>query len=350
MLDCWRGLACLIVVVFHSAFYISQDCTRDSWLTSWTTRGWVGVPMFFVISGYCISATVESTRRKEHPVSVYFARRVRRIYPPWIVFTCIAAMFVGISEILWRGSFADEIHGVPRPWWLGPVRWIGNLTLIEGWRPHVIPPTSDWFMGHGWTLGYEEQFYAVTGVLLLIARPYFFQGTAFVTAATLACLPFRGSVSGFFFDGYWLQFAVGVAVYWAVARNAAFWRFTVGSALVCFAAVMPHSSYMLYTPNNFEQSMFVALVFGAVLLMLWPLDEHSEHHALTPLRLCGLWCYSIYLVHWPVCKLLSHICWDVGLKTDMATAIVTIPICLGASLLAAWPFHVYVERRFLNQQ
>ena len=55
---------------------------------------WAGVPIFFVISGYCISATADSARRKGLPARTYFWRRFRRIFPPYWIFL-MAAVTVG---------------------------------------------------------------------------------------------------------------------------------------------------------------------------------------------------------------------------------------------------------------
>src|SRR5436853_2184504 len=98
-LDHWRGLACLMIVLFHASIYLmaSEDTSALKHLVTLQSRvatfavraihclGW-GVPIFFVISGYCIAATVDSSRRKAKPARNFFARRFRRIYPPFWIF------------------------------------------------------------------------------------------------------------------------------------------------------------------------------------------------------------------------------------------------------------------------
>jgi peptidoglycan/LPS O-acetylase OafA/YrhL len=84
-LDFWRGLACLFVVVLHSAHYVYEalptiDPVGKVILLIISKMG-VGVPMFFVISGYCIAATCDSARRKQYSPGSYFYRRFRRILP-----------------------------------------------------------------------------------------------------------------------------------------------------------------------------------------------------------------------------------------------------------------------------
>jgi len=69
-LDFWRGVACLMIVVFHASFYVAtpehlkrvkaSGGSVADWLMAGVTWLWAGVPFFFVISGYCVSATCES--------------------------------------------------------------------------------------------------------------------------------------------------------------------------------------------------------------------------------------------------------------------------------------------------
>ena len=77
----------------------------------------------------------------------------------------------------------------------------------------------------------------------------------------------------------------------------------------------------------------------------------SRLHALAllqPLRFCGRMCYSLYLVHWPICKSVSHVFFAFGIHDPMTTLIVTIPVAIGVSIFAAWSFHRLIEQRFIN--
>ena len=69
---------------------------------------------------------------------------------------------------------------------------------------------------------------------------------------------------------------------------------------------------------------------------------------LAPIRFCGTICYSLYLVHWPICKATSHLLSDAGFNSPSSAALIVLPCCMGASVAAGYGFHVLVERRFLN--
>lgn len=69
-LDFWRGVACLMVLAFHLSFYvldnpaISKPGGLGRIVYMAIEHAWVGVPMFFVISGYCITAACMSAGRR----------------------------------------------------------------------------------------------------------------------------------------------------------------------------------------------------------------------------------------------------------------------------------------------
>ncbi len=179
-LDAWRGLACLMVVVSHAAVFASHDpgiAQQGAWGALVAACGWmvVGVPLFFVISGYCIAATADATVARGGSVGGYFARRFRRIFPPYLAAVALVAIFALVVERLAApglvGAEFGPIAPVPDPATLSPLQWLGNLTLTETWRPLYDPARpARYQIGPAWTLCYEEQFYAVTGVILLLAR------------------------------------------------------------------------------------------------------------------------------------------------------------------------------------
>src|SRR3954454_448248 len=89
-LDHWRGLACLLVIVYHSTIvYLAthrDDGSALRRLLDFTHHFNVGVALFFVISGYCIAAAADNSRVRRDHIGTYFVRRFRRIYPPyWIM-------------------------------------------------------------------------------------------------------------------------------------------------------------------------------------------------------------------------------------------------------------------------
>ena len=362
-LDAWRGLACLIVVIFHANIYAvtpelveairsSQDVSVSDYLLFMTTRFWYGVPLFFVISGYCISASVDRHQQRAGTVRSYFLRRFRRIFPTLWVFIAVAIPLTTIVAVAAPLLMNDDVHGFWAPWWFSSWQWLGSLTLTESWRYHVVGDGNGYLFGHLWTLCYEEQFYAVAGACLFLAPKHFTKSIAAITvivAAMTVWFPSDPATHGFFFDGLWLQFAAGVGVYQALNYGSG--RSAVALvALLTAAAVhqyfqMPHWEI----DHTLHESNVVAFLFAIVLIGLHRFDKViARSPMVAPLTSCGLACYSIYLVHAPLVKGLSHAWYLLGFTSGLATLFVTIPSCLVVSIVLGKMFHRCVEQRFLN--
>lgn len=92
-------------------------------------------------------------------------------------------------------------------------------------------------------------------------------------------------------------------------------------------------------------AMACALAIG----WLWHYDSLlASCRMLGPLRWCGAMCYSLYLTHWPVCKLLSHGLYVAGVNDPWYTLCFSIPLSVMTSLGVSYLFFLAVERRFLN--
>ncbi len=362
-LDLWRGVACLVVVAYHAAVYTHTDAfeeqlrarggTAAEWLLAAVGRFWFGVPVFFVISGYCIAASADAARGKPGGVGRYFVRRVRRIYPPlWAATALGVVLALVLARTAWPGQGAADRVPMADPAGLSAVQWVGNLTLIEEWRPALGGPEKDYFLGQIWTLCYEEQFYLVVGVLLLVCPRRFFAGVWVVTALVLLNVAgperFQVRIPGLFSEGLWLSFAAGVAVYYR--RNHA--DATAGvlyEALLLAAAV----AAFRYDPDplghhkTLAKWTWVAAAFAVLACRLSPHDAAlSSARWAAPLRFCGRMCYSLYLVHPLVAVPVAWLFWRAGLTSPAVTVFVTLPLAVLASVPVGYAFCRLVEQRF----
>jgi peptidoglycan/LPS O-acetylase OafA/YrhL len=350
-LDAWRGAACLAVVLYHSALYYVMT-TDSSDLPTRILRlfdyGRLGVPVFFVISGYCITATADGSRRRSRTTSSFFVRRFRRIFPPyWVVLLMYVPIVIIVDVVIAPGLLSSEPRAQLRPWWFSASQWVGNLTLTETWRAHLFGSPRAHFVGQSWTLCYEEQFYAIAGALLCLSSRRFFSAALVVTVAAflVQCLAslYQIDVRGFFWDGSWLMFAAGVLVYFhinyaeAAAKKATYLALVIG-IVVCLVGSVPMSS-----------GCWAAFGFALLILVLHPRDQEIANSKwLRPFAYCGTMCYSLYLVHELVVRVVQKGLYSAGVRTGAATLAVTVPACVVSSLLVGWGFYLLVERRFLN--
>ena len=138
-LDGLRGLSILLVILFHYG-YLSV--------------GWIGVQVFFVLSGYLISSIL--MRETKYPLGFYlkrfYWRRVWRIFPlyfSFLIFLTAAMAFTGFSP-----AFRQQ--------WLSLFTYTFNFARVF---PHFIYP---FYWAHMWSLSVEEQFYLVWPLAVFI--------------------------------------------------------------------------------------------------------------------------------------------------------------------------------------
>lgn len=354
-LDMWRGVACVMVVLYHSTLVFHSSAGQDANsaglaapILGWLHHGSLGVPLFFVISGYCIAAAARGAQEKNLPIGTYFWRRFRRIYPPyWIALVALVLLFVAIDWKVAPGIFSDQPWAQLRPWWFSPSQWLGNITLTESWRYHLGGSQRAHVIGQSWTLCYEEQFYFVMGLLLFLPRKWFFAGCGIVSMLCLACQQVACScevnVSGFFFDGHWFSFAFGILVFYALTC----WK--LAGQLTGALAVAVAGIALSQLPGLESHHLIVSGLFAALLVITKPLDALIVGVVwLRPLFWCGTMCYSLYLVHQLLVAGVSRGCYWAGLTTAEETLFITVPLCVVVSLVAGWAFYQFVERRFLN--
>ncbi len=360
-LDAVRGMACLMLLLYHATFYADHSWSSADPAT-WSLAGlavnlvgrlWMGVPMFFVVSGYCIAASVDSLRRKPHSLSQYFYRRIRRIYPPFWAAILLGAGFTW--AVGWNSVVAEQCLQLPKLASFTPVDWIANITATASWLPELLGGERTYLLLNTWTLCYEEQFYAVTGLLLVLASRRFFSACYSIALGALVIrhlCRWRGiAIDGYFFDGHWLLFAAGILLYhrvnylqgraawWAHGALAAGMVYGLGERLFAASAHDRHvGEYIL-----------VAAAFALLLSPLKRWDERlAAHWSLRPFQWTGSFSYSIYLVHFPITVWIGCVMAAAGWHSDLRVLIGTMPLCLVVSLAVAWMFHRFIERHFAN--
>ena len=295
-LDMWRGVACLMIVVLHASLWAKFDDNAiqraahplASIAIDIFHRFGAGVPIFFVISGYCIAATADSTRRRSKRITLdYFKRRLRRILPPYWAMVAIAIALSVVVEMAGHAdllSLSPTVGAIPRPGSLTATQWLGNLTLTETWRAHLFGPAGNKFLGPSWTLCYEEQFYVVCGLLLLVSPRRFFTGAMIITAATAVIVVGTAihpteKIDGFFFDGPWLIFAFGVFVYYHLnyrtgKRSVAI---PIGLLATLFALAFIRYGLLRHSDDAVAKDQIFGIlngvVFALLILALRPMDE-----------------------------------------------------------------------------
>jgi peptidoglycan/LPS O-acetylase OafA/YrhL len=361
-LDFWRGMACLMVVIYHSANYLTTQLQEAHGVARFTFSAigyfWLGVPLFFVISGYCISATCDSARRKPGSARTYFWRRYRRIFPPYWIFSAITVLVLLVAGSVHQSElFTNGMHHMVNPNELSGSQWLGNVTLTESWRQLVFGDQRQYLLGQAWSLCYEEQFYLLCGLLLLLVPNFFFRATTYLSvlvgAAAATAWFLHAPSDGLFFDGRWFTFFFGVLVYWIQNYSSRYLDADISRAAlvasILIVALFTIRPLRIYALSGARLEFASALIFALALLCLRRFDAKiTSSPMLFPISWCGSMCYSLYLSHWTVVKPISMCLWRNGFRSPSATMFITIPACLAASIVVSRAFYLLVEKRFLN--
>lgn len=148
-LNAVRGLAVLLVLLHNTDVYPSLHL---HWISA---NGWMGVDLFFVLSGLLITGILLDTKQSDGFFRNFYARRCLRIWP--LYYSALLFMFVMVPVL--RPSEAHAIFEArSSPWWAYPV-FLQNYLV-------PIPTSATGLLGVTWSLAVEEQFYLVWPVVV----------------------------------------------------------------------------------------------------------------------------------------------------------------------------------------
>ena len=308
-LDSMRGFAAAWVVLFHLNEVGQFSPNAYQWFVK---AGSLGVPIFFVLSGYAIHSSVLRAPK----LKVFLQRRFFRIYPPYIA-SLLIVMIVVLSRKLETGY--NDLITLPHDF----VGWLETITLTTKPITSTIP--INWVY---WTLSYEAAFYLWLAIALAMPK----MRLLFLFFPVVLSLIWNDMP--IFFINQWCIFALGAVI--------AEWRHRPGPLPIALA-VLCLSDASLHRALGETVAACVAfiLVFAALSnRFAWLNREPILHHV-------GSWSYSLYLTHVPigVWLALSLDPWPRKLSgSSFATHIALDFYALTACCVFAYMFWRLVER------
>jgi peptidoglycan/LPS O-acetylase OafA/YrhL len=307
--------------------------------------GYVGVDVFFVISGYLITSIIRSEMvRGSFTFASFYERRVRRIFPA--MFAVLTVTVVVSYFLLLPSDFKVTLRAT-----LGILFLASNIVF---WREMARGyfATADAELNpllHTWSLAVEEQFYLIFPLLLLTCMRYF-RSYIVLILAICALMSLAGAT-------VFVQ-SKSVAVFFLSPFRA--WELLVG-ALLAFNAVKVHKSqpwcevvagagllaillsYFAYDGNtSFPGLAALPPVLGAAAIIIVGSSGPSLVGRLLqfrPLVYIGLISYSLYLWHWPLIVLTRY-------AMGMEPIVQYLPLLLVASLILGSLSYHFIEQPF----
>ena len=161
-LDGIRALAVLMVFADHYGGGGTNGGAALRLLNTIRGRGWMGVDVFFVLSGFLITGILFDTRNDSHFFKRFFARRSLRIFPIVYLLFTVLAVLTPILGYQWRWKQALFLI------------YMGNFAANADFSLYAVPshlsPWASAEIGHLWSLCVEEQFYLIWPIIVWIVR------------------------------------------------------------------------------------------------------------------------------------------------------------------------------------
>jgi peptidoglycan/LPS O-acetylase OafA/YrhL len=311
-------------VFFHAGFHIALG-------------GYVGVDMFFVISGYLITRKIEEEiDQGVFSFSAFYVNRARRLFPALFV-TVLVTFFFSLlllasdhfkqfaQSAVWTALSASNIY-----FWIESGYWAADS--------HLKP------LLHTWSLSVEEQFYLVWPLGLYFLTK-FRAKNAPIALGAIGALSLIASIAYFNIDQdavFFLtpfrvfEFAVGALLVWIERASK---RRAHGSALsilgFCFVVI----SMITFRPHT-PTSLVIIPCIGTACMIYGGVAPSLERVWNNPLGVyIGRSSYSVYLVHWPVIVFYEYWRFNQIQPSERLGLVI-------ASLLLAIPLHHLVEERY----
>lgn len=356
-LDGLRGIAILAVIGHNLQLMESPDTLIGRAIEFGLDRGWIGVQLFFVLSGFLITGILLDSQRTSNYYQSFFTRRALRIFP--IYYLSLVVLFLvlpaaGVIDPAHRPTPAQQL-----PFWL----YISNWTQPYGFNAGYV--------AHFWSLAVEEQFYLLWPFLLYQRSPSAALRVCIGVAvaalvARLTLMHFGVSPQAVYMfsicrmDALALGGALAAALRvprmadWMVPRSGAMLLLAltfagIGAAVTRgYPRLSPLDESVGYTILSISMTLFVAASVTA--------DTAGDNRGFAwlraaPLRTIGKYSYAMYIFHRPLNDLLG-VPYLVPNLPHVGTSVLSTALYLTCatlvSLALAMLSYRYVERPFLR--
>lgn len=329
-IDSFRGIAALLVVLYHLSGSLEKqlDPLLFDWLNTFMDFGFVGVPIFFVISGFAIAYSLKNIRMTSRNLGVFFLRRsIRLDFTYWVCIALSILLMVAKNLVTGESEALPSVSDV-----LFHMFYVQDLAQID-YSISVVY----------WTLCLEIQFYLFFVVCLAACRAISITHNTELMVLLLLITGFWSLLVDYkFIDNllpglfvpFWHYFVFGVLFANIVLnRPLAKLMFILWSTIECVFLLFIHVKYFAVAGTGFALALYV----------LWYCNALQTIHSKSLAYLAAI-SYPLYLLHpdfgWKTIAVLERL---LPIKNSALLTLMIFAMGIVASIISAHVVHKFIE-------
>ena len=358
-LDGLRGVAILLVYVFHYGGGLRSTNPFVRAIGYFTESGWTGVILFFALSGFLITGSLWDSREERDVLRNFYTRRVLRIFPLYY-----AVVLIALLASVARGTRLAELPPV--------LLYAGFLQNLPGLVTTALLPISPLPLFHLWSLAVEEQFYIIWPALVLFSgtRSRALNLSLWIVALSevfriLTHLPMVPPDFAATLDPFLLThagtLALGAALalslrgpHWELIERWAVTAFWSGVALYLLASWRSGSFYLSPYPQFTLGLLGVGIASTAIIPIAMRTGHLRTILSSFPLRFLGRISYGFYVLHIFIEPLIDVLGGHAahatsGARYQLARFLIAFPITVALATMSYYFFELPIlryKRRF----
>lgn len=313
-LDFLRGFAALSVCLLHFTFGVLPNL-RDTPLTPFFSWGYIGVHVFFIISGFVIPFALDRSNYRLAELLPFIGKRIVRICPPSYI-----VMFITIAQRLTIDLLINHNRV-----------YTADLTLYQVVTNvlYIVPYTSStWLNGVFWTLAVEFQYYIIIGLCFLLLKRNWVNLILFAIICNLVDV--SGVLKSVQFFEYNLLFVIGILVWLKYSNRVTGKIFSI--FLICLLGIV-------FFRMNYMISIFSAFTVFCILYF------NIKNYLFS---FFGKISYSLYLLHTVVGTTIEAFWVRFFPVNTLPEKVALLLVCLSGTILSSYLFYRLIELQFMK--
>lgn len=322
-----RAISVIFVTLYHFKFSTFKG-------------GFIGVDIFFVISGFLMTKIIlDGFSKSNFKIWNYYSKRCKRIIPPLIFTILVFGLF--LTFILPTQLLNYSNNAASSVLFFSNIYYYLNTGYFDASSQYN-------FLLHTWSLSVEWQFYIIYPILLLIVKKYYlsnkivfnyiFYSLFFLSLISMLILSKNNSSFSFymFFTRAWEMIAGGI-VFLNINRTEKLSK-NIKNILFTFSILIICTSVYFFDNTIVWPSYLTLLpVISTALIIFLNLDYKIFHNKIV--KLLGDTSYSLYLWHWPIYVISLYFNFDTRLRFKIIGILISF-------LLAIFTFYIVEKRNF----